>query len=223
MELDLNPHQIRVLGCLIEKQLNTPEYYPLTLSALTNACNQKSSRDPVMQLSESEVLDAVHGLEKLQLAREKQNPGSRALKYSHKLTDTLTDRFGFSEQDIAILSLMFLRGPQSVGEIRTRTQRSNQFQDSAEIEQCLDKLSNSEPHAYVKSLPRQSGKRDIRYTHLFCDGNDDISTANVDVPEKFTSSDDSYVRTHEFESLKEEVAMLRAELATLKSQVTELL
>ena len=159
MELNLNPTQLRVLGCLIEKQLTTPEYYPLTLSALTNACNQKSNRDPVMSLSESAVLDAIKTLEAQYLAREKQLPGSRVAKYEHKLTGTLTDQFGFKDQEVAVLSILFLRGPQTPGEIRTRTQRSCDFSDITEVDKVLTNLADKNGTQYVKALPRQPGKR----------------------------------------------------------------
>ncbi|MDH5258217.1 MAG: YceH family protein [Gammaproteobacteria bacterium] len=223
MELNLNDHQIRVLGCLIEKELTTPEYYPLTLSALTNACNQKSNREPVMSLTESEVLDALKALEAKYLVREKQLPGSRVAKYAHKLTGTLTDQFGFKNTDIAVLSILFLRGPQTPGEIRTRTQRSCDFKDIQAVEQVLANLEDKNGTSYVKALSRQPGKREIRYCHLF--GSSDIS--NYDQPtsthEANTNNNTNTKTEDEINELRLEVSQLRNELDDLKAQVAQLI
>ena len=215
MELNLSAPQLRVLGCLIEKQLTTPEYYPLTLSALTNACNQKSNREPVMSLSESEVLDSIKELESLYLVREKQLPGSRVAKYEHKLTGTLTDQFGFSEQEVAVLSILFLRGPQTAGEIRTRTQRSCNFNDVHEVDNILNSLANKNGTQYVKALARQAGKREIRHCHLF---GDEESQIVADSNQTYSPEPGNEIAT-----LRDEVSQLRSELDTLKAQVAQLI
>ena len=220
MELNLNPTQLRVLGCLIEKQLTTPEYYPLTLSALTNACNQKSNRDPVMSLSESAVLDAIKGLEAQYLAREKQLPGSRVAKYEHKLTGTLTDQFGFKDQEVAVLSILFLRGPQTPGEIRTRTQRSCDFSDITEVDKVLTNLADKNGTQYVKALPRQPGKREIRFCHLF--GDEEFEGNSNDALLEVPQTNNSPHTQHEVSLLRDEVEQMRSELNELKAQVATL-
>ncbi len=220
MEFNLNTHQIRVIGCLIEKQLTTPDYYPMTLSALTNACNQKSNREPVMSLTESEVLDALKSLEDLYLVREKQLPGSRVAKYEHKLTGTLTDQFGFSEQEIAVLSILFLRGPQTPGEIRTRTQRACEFKDIEAVDAVLKSLADKNGHVYVKALPRQPGKREIRYCHLF-GSEEKLIDDQVDVVSQVKEATQSASTSSEIQHLREEVSRLREELENVKMQVAE--
>ncbi|MDH3326663.1 MAG: YceH family protein [Gammaproteobacteria bacterium] len=226
MELNLNLSQLRVLGCLIEKQLTTPEYYPLTLSSLTNACNQKSNREPVMSLSESDVLDAIKVLEGKYLVREKQLPGSRVAKYEHKLTGTLTDQFGFKDSEIAVLSILFLRGPQTPGEIRTRTQRACDFADIHAVDQVLNNLTDKNGTQYVKALSRQPGKREIRYCHLF--GSDELNNdlRDEEVNESTLSNESTDTKTHtqqEFEELRNEVTQIRNELDTLKAQMAQLI
>ena len=221
MELNLSSNQIRVLGCLVEKELTTPEYYPLTLSSLTNACNQKSNREPVMALSESEVLDSIKELETRYLVREKQLPGSRVAKYAHKLTGTLTDQFGFSDQEIAVLSILFLRGPQTPGEIRTRTQRSCNFNDVQEVDQILTNLTDKNGKQYVKALARQPGKREIRFIHLF--GNEDDMNFIADT--SHSHSDYSNANSDspaELQLLQDEVKQLRTELNELKAKVAQI-
>lgn len=220
MEFNLNTHQIRVIGCLIEKQMTTPDYYPMTLSALTNACNQKSNREPVMSLTESEVLDSLKSLEDLYLVREKQLPGSRVAKYEHKLTGTLTDQFGFSDQEIAVLSILFLRGPQTPGEIRTRTQRACEFKDIEAVDAVLKSLSDKNGHTYVKALPRQPGKREIRYCHLF-GSEDNLTDDQVKLVSQQMEVKESPEIFSEIQQLREEVTQLRNELESVKLQVAE--
>jgi len=211
--LDLTQHQIRVLGCLIEKQLTTPDYYPLTLSALTNACNQKSSRDPVMNLSESEVLDAIQGLIDLNLAREQQMAGARVLKYAHKLSGTLTKQFDMSQNELGVLAVLFVRGPQTVGEIRTRTNRMCEFSSLADVESVLDKLATKSGGPYVAPLAREPGRREIRYQHLFGDSSVEVSDVNVEVEEAKPASN------NELDELRKDIAELREELNELKEIV----
>lgn len=225
MDLNLKPTQLRVLGCLIEKQLTTPEYYPLTLSALTNACNQKSNREPVMSLTESTVLDTIKTLEDLYLVREKQLPGSRAAKYAHKLTGTLTDQFGFNEYEVAVLSVLFLRGPQTAGEIRTRTQRSCDFAHVQEVDQVLSRLADKNGKQYVTALTRQAGKREIRYAHLF--GDEAFENEAQAMPEPLQPQIQAAIQTttsqtqNEVAELRETVAQLRRELDIVKAQVAQ--
>jgi len=231
MNLDLNTHQLRVLGCLVEKQMTTPEYYPLTLSALTNACNQKSNREPVMNLSESDTLDAIKGLEAKYLAREKQLPGSRVAKYEHKLTGTLTDQFGFSNEEVAVLSILFLRGPQTPGEIRTRTQRACHFEDIHAVDRVLKNLANKNGKQFVMPLERQPGKREIRYIHLFATEEASLqrhangalsSDADEHLKTDVVSNAEASAETqNELILLKNEVLQLRIELDELKAQMAQ--
>jgi len=217
MVFELNPHQIRVLGCLVEKQLTTPDYYPLTLSALVTACNQKSNREPVMQLDEQDVLDAITELQKLYLVREKNQAGARVVKYEHKLSDTLTKQFDFSQNELGVLAVLFLRGPQTAGEIRTRTTRMCNFDSLDAVDETLKSLAENTGQAYVQSLARQPGRREIRYIHLFSPV-DEEALAEVAV-----QTNTSKASNNELELLRNEVNALREEMDELKSLVNELI
>ena len=155
----LNAVETRVLGCLIEKEINTPEYYPLTLNATVNACNQKSSREPLMELTEADVRSALFDLEGLGLV--KTRPDSRATKYEHRVRDVLNLR----RDETALLCLLMLRGPQTAGELRTRAERMFAFDDLAAVTSALDRLAQREDHL-TRLLPRQPGAREARWTHL---------------------------------------------------------
>ncbi len=218
MTLDLNTFQIRVLGCLIEKQLTTPDYYPLTLSALTNACNQKSNREPVMALSESDVLDATQGLIELNLARDQQMAGARVLKYAHKLSDTLTQQYDFSQNELGVLSVLFVRGPQTVGEIRTRTSRMCHFASLADAESTLKALIEKESGPFVSPMAREPGRREIRYQHLFAEPADEISSSLPGLSQPVLSQ-----RSSELDDLRDEVSALRVDVESLKNIVDQLL
>ena len=209
MNIDLTQAQIRILGCLIEKQLTTPDYYPLTLSALTNACNQKSNREPVMNLSESNVLDEIQGLIGHNLAREQQISGARVLKYAHKLSDTLTKEYDFSQNELGVLSILFVRGPQTVGEIRTRTNRMCDFSSLSAVESCLQDLIKKDGGPYVAQMAKAPGRREIRYRQLFSASANDSPLAT----QQATSS------LSELDELRSEVSALRTELEALKNIV----
>lgn len=220
MKLDLNATQVRVLGCLIEKQLTTPDYYPLTLSALTNACNQKSNREPVMSLSESEVLDEIHSLVELNLAREQQVSGARVLKYAHKLSDTLTKQYDFSQNELGILSVLFVRGPQTLGEIRTRTTRMCNFPTLLDAEQTLQKLVSQDGGPYVAPMAREPGRREIRHQHLFAKS---LQVAQSIASDSHTENPLSTTqRSMELDDLRAEVTALRADVELLKETVNQL-
>lgn len=167
MSLTLNSTEIRAIGCLIEKEHTTPDYYPLTLKALTTACNQKSNREPVLDLSESEVQNAIDNLKQHTLIRERS--GERVPRFAHLLHRS----FELSEQELALLCVLFVRGPQTPGELRTRTGRIAEFADSEAAEQVLEQLAAREDgpisggHGFVVKLPRQTGRRECRYMHLF--------------------------------------------------------
>ena len=166
MNTVLSPIEARIIGCLIEKEVTTPDHYPLTLNSLTTACNQKSNREPVLSLSESEVLDAVDGLIARRMVSDESSFNSRVNKYQHRFCNTEFGDLQFTEQERAIICCMLLRGPQTPGELRTRTGRLANFTDVKEVEATLEKLAIREAGALVVKLPREAGKRESRYQHL---------------------------------------------------------
>jgi len=166
MNMNLSQYETRVLGCLIEKAISTPDQYPLSLNALVNACNQKSNRDPVLELKETTVQDTVDGLIKKFLVSRASGYGSRVTKYQHRFCNTEFGELKLSDRAVAILCELFLRGPQTPGELRTRTERLHKFADVTEVEAELESLAaRDEP--LVMKLPREPGKRESRYAHLF--------------------------------------------------------
>lgn len=168
----LTPIECRVLGSLIEKESTTPEYYPLSLNALVNACNQKSSREPVMELSEADVRSALFELENLGLVRVLAE--GRVCKFEHRAYDV----FGLRRPEIAVLGLLLLRGPQTPAELRSRAERLYAFDDTAAVTATLERMAQrAEPDsALVRQLPRQPGARESRWTHLLAGDVEDAST-----------------------------------------------
>ena len=171
MELLLSEVEVRVLGALIEKQITTPEYYPLTLNALTAACNQKSNRAPVVDFDEKTVVRALESLRDKELARMLSGAEMRVPKYYHLFTETL----GFTPPEVGVLCVLMLRGPQTVGEIRGRSGRLYEFADLAEVEQALPGLIEREGGPVVMKLPRQVGFKESRYAQLLA-GEPEIAT-----------------------------------------------
>lgn len=218
MNTVLSPIEARIIGCLIEKEVTTPDHYPLTLNSLTTACNQKSNREPVLSLSESEVLDAVDGLIARRMVSDESSFNSRVNKYQHRFCNTEFGDLQFTEQERAIICCMLLRGPQTPGELRTRTGRLANFTDVKEVEATLEKLATREAGALVVKLPREAGKRESRYQHLLS-GEVDVeafATASAGVTAPSASNE-------KLEELESEVASLRAEVAELKALVESLL
>ncbi|ELA8197151.1 TPA: YceH family protein [Vibrio parahaemolyticus] len=215
MKVELTAIEARVIGCLIEKEVITPDQYPLSLNALTNACNQKSNREPVMALSESDVLDAVDALIERRLVSDESAFNSRVSKYQHRFCNTEFGDLKLSEQEKGIICCMLLRGAQTPGEIRTRTNRLATFHDVKEVEAVLEHLAREEKGPLVVKLPREAGKRESRYMHLFC-GEVDVSAMAAAVPATSSSSE-------RVAQLEQEVAELREELDALKAQVESLL
>ncbi|HAS6830944.1 TPA: DUF480 domain-containing protein [Vibrio parahaemolyticus] len=215
MKVELTAIEARVIGCLIEKEVTTPDQYPLSLNALTNACNQKSNREPVMALSESDVLDAVDALIERRLVSDESAFNSRVSKYQHRFCNTEFGDLKLSEQEKGIICCMLLRGAQTPGEIRTRTNRLATFHDVKEVEAVLEHLAREEKGPLVVKLPREAGKRESRYMHLFC-GEVDVSAMAAAVPATSSSSE-------RVAQLEQEVAELREELDALKAQVESLL
>lgn len=199
----LSPLEIRILGCLIEKQLSTPDVYPLSMNALLNACNQSSNRDPVMQVAEEELPAAVDGLVDQGLAE--RWPG-RVMKLAH----LAKPRWNLSVQESALLAELLLRGPQTPGELRTNTRRMYPFPDMAELEACLGALLETEPPLVLR-LPRAPGSREARVAHCLGDspvGSQEGGTAPLPMPP---------ARPGRLEALEAEVSALRAELADLRA------
>ncbi|MFW8633326.1 YceH family protein [Vibrio natriegens] len=214
MKVELTAIEARVIGCLIEKEVTTPDLYPLSLNALTNACNQKSNREPVMSLSESDVLDAVDALIERRLVSDESAFNSRVSKYQHRFCNTEFGDLKLTEQEKGIVCCMLLRGAQTPGEIRTRTNRLTTFRDVKEVENVLEHLASEEKGPLVVKLPREAGKRESRYMHLFC-GEVDVSA--IETTATMSPSSDR------ISQLEQEVAMLREELDALKAQVESLL
>jgi uncharacterized protein YceH (UPF0502 family) len=205
MDIVLNAVEARVLGALIEKDITTPDYYPLSLNALVNACNQKNNREPVMSLDENTVRDALSGLQEFNLAGPARGADSRVTKYEHRLQEV----FNFSRGETAVLCVLLLRGPQTPGELRGRTERMHQFEDLDAVQGSLQKLMQREP-SLAAVLPRQPGTKESRYTHLL---SGEVATSITAAPAMATSrsSDDERV-----EQLEEQVTTLREEVRELK-------
>jgi hypothetical protein len=213
METILNAVEARVLGCLIEKEMTTPEYYPLSLNALTNACNQKSNRDPVMALAEEDVVRALNRLRFNQLTVV-SGESSRVAKYRHLLAENLK----LVPAELAVVCELLVRGPQTVGELRTRCERMHPFADLAEVEEVLRELLEREDPLIVR-LPRQPGRKDSRNAHLFS-GMPDMTAEEHEV-----SPEPARVRVmaenERMAKLEEEVVALRSEVAELRQAVEE--
>ena len=215
VDIRLTPYEARVIGSLLEKQRTTPEHYPLSLNALTNACNQKSSRDPVMDLDEVTVQKTIDDLKKLHYISEKSGFGSRVTKYQHRFCNTEFGTLRFSDQELGIVCVLLLRGPQTPGELRTRTERLCKFQDIHEVEATLDQLMQREDGPFVAKLPREPGKREVRFIHLF-DGALEMSGAAT--PENSATAG-SGTNSDRMDQLEQIVNALRDEVATLKARL----
>ena len=169
MRIKLNPAEARVIGSLIEKEITTPAQYPLSLSVLTAACNQKSSREPVMQLSDTDVQQTVDGLVKKHLVSDRSGFGSRVTKYQHRFANVGFGSLEFSDQEMGVICLLLLRGPQTPGELRSRSNRLCRFDSVHETEAVLQGLIERSTGPFVARLAREPGRRELRYVHLFGD------------------------------------------------------
>ena len=168
MNIEFSPNEARVIGCLIEKEITTPDQYPLSLNALTNACNQKTNREPVLELSEALVQQAVDSLMKKYMVSDKSaGYGGRVTKYKHRFCNTEFGSLKFSKQELGIICVLLLRGPQTPGELRARTNRLCEFEDAAQVETTLKNLMSREDGPFIARLPRAAGARESRYAHLF--------------------------------------------------------
>lgn len=214
MQIELTPAQARVIGCLIEKEITTPEQYPLSLNALVNACNQKSNRDPVMTLDEVTVQDTVDELVRKYLVSDQSGFGSRVTKYKHRFCNSDYGKLQFSPQELAILCELLLRGPQTPGELRSRASRMAPLTDVHQVESILDALAARDDGPFVVRLARQPGKREARYAQLFGGEIEGEAAGESDLPPAERGDGDLFAR---IASLEAEVADLRARLATLEA------
>jgi hypothetical protein len=207
----LSDVEARVLGCLVEKEITTPEYYPLSLNALVHACNQKSNRDPLMNLEEGAVRQALRALSEQALTRSASGD-SRVAKYEHRLADT----FNFTRPETAILCELLLRGPQTPGELRSRAERMHPFEDLSVVQSTLKHLMERNP-PLVKLLPRQPGNKEARYAHLLS-GDVEVREAP---PVKTVAISISSAENTRMTELETEIESLRKEITDLKSQFAE--
>jgi uncharacterized protein YceH (UPF0502 family) len=212
MNYELNANEARVIGCLIEKSITTPDYYPLSLNSLTTACNQKSNRDPVMELSESQVLDVVEHLISRHLVSDESQFQSRTSKYQHRFCNTEFGDLHFDEQELGIICCLLLRGAQTPGELRTRTQRLCELTDVKETENVLARLIEKE---FVVCLPREPGKREIRYRQIFTSADEASADEDAPVLENVLSQEERLV------SLEQQVTSLKLEIDSLKTQLAQ--
>jgi uncharacterized protein len=237
MKIQLTPVEARVIGCLIEKQITTPDQYPLSLNALVNACNQKSNRDPVLELEERVVQQTLDDLGRKHFVVEKSGFGSRVPKYQHRFCNTEYGTLKLDPQELAIVCELLVRGPQTPGELRTRAARMATIGDVSEVEAALTRLSQREDGPFVVQLAREPGRRDSRWAHLFSGpvaGGDerqpgDAREAHVSVG-AVTSEPRSSIPTPEtafpdmrqeerLERLEDEVRALRTELNELRARL----
>jgi len=209
----LTASQARVLGSLIEKEVTTPDYYPLSLNALINACNQRSNREPVTDLDEDAVRQALHGLEDKGLAGRAKNADSRVTKYEHWLGEA----FNFSRAETALICVLLLRGPQTPGELRGRAERMHRFEELTDVTAGLQKLMEREP-PLAAVLPRQPGTKEARYAHLLS-GN--VDAASFTAPPVYAPSGDG-ADPERMARLEAEMVELRKEMAALRQKVDDL-
>jgi len=215
VDIILSDAEARVLGSLIEKDVTTPDYYPLSLNALVNACNQKSNRDPVMNLDENAVRQALRTLEKNGLAGPADRFDGRVTKYEHRLQEA----HNFDRRETAILCVLLLRGPQTPGELRSRSERMHSFDDLSEVESALQRLMKREP-PLVKVLPRQPGTKEARYAHLLSGDVEVVRPeTNREIPASNSGNPDRIAHLEQQVSqLQDEVDHLKREFSAFQKQ-----
>jgi uncharacterized protein len=215
MNIELSAIEARVVGCLIEKEITTPDQYPLSLNALTNACNQKTNRDPVLELTESAVQQAVDALMKKYLVSDKSaGYGGRVTKYKHRFCNTEFGSFKLSKQELGIICVLLLRGAQTPGELRSRTNRLCDFADAAQVESALKGLMEREDGPFIARLPRAAGARESRYAHLFSGMIE--SVPDTPEPEEFAMAGTGISLSQRLAALEDKVAAMQRELDALK-------
>ena len=210
MKYELTATEARVIGCLLEKQVTTPEQYPLSVNGVVTACNQKTNREPVMNLSESDVQEQLDNLVKRHFLRTVSGFGNRVTKYEQRFCNSEFGNLKLSAAEVAVITTLLLRGTQTPGELRSRASRMYEFSDMAEVESTLENLATREDGPYVIRLAREPGKRESRYMHLFCGEVDEAIAAADQLP---AASGDLQAR----------VEMLETEVAELKQRLDSLL
>lgn len=216
MNIQLTSLEARVIGCLMEKQVTTPDQYPLSLNALVNACNQKSNRDPVLDLDEATVQKVVDALARRHMILERSGYGSRVPKYQHLFCNTEFGSLKFTPLETAIVCELLLRGPQTVAELRTRAARMSDVSDTAEVEAALQNLMMRPDGPFVARLEREPGRRESRFAHLFSGA---IDSASVE-PEEAAGEPARAGRGEDrLAQLEKRVELLTEELSSLKKQL----
>jgi len=216
VRIELDSLEARVIGCLVEKQMTTPDQYPLSLNALVNACNQKSNRDPVMDLDEATVQHVLASLSRKHLVLERSGFGSRVPKYQHLFCNTEYGSLKLSAQELALVCELLLRGPQTPGELRTRASRMAAFSSVAEVEATLQSLLERAGAPLLARLAREPGRRDSRFMHLFS-GEPPPQPIADDAPAGFPTTA-SEALTARVARLEEELQLLRSELEALRNR-----
>ncbi|MFI8418351.1 YceH family protein [Serratia sp. NPDC078593] len=209
MKYDLSAKEARVIGCLLEKQVTTPDQYPLSLNAITLACNQKTNREPVMELSESDVQQTLDLLLKKHFLRTLSGFGNRVVKYEQRFCNSEFGQLKLSPAELALIATLLLRGAQTPGELRTRAARMHDFSDVGEVEQTLQQLTVREDGPFVERLAREAGKRESRFMHLFSGATESVALQGEGAVYEGP--------------LSERVAVLELEVASLKQQLQQLI
>lgn len=215
MKYELTAVEARVIGCLLEKQVTTPEQYPLSVNGVVTACNQKTNREPVMNLSEHDVQEQLDNLVKRHFLRTVSGFGNRVTKYEQRFCNSEFGNLKLSPAEVALVATLLLRGAQTPGELRSRASRMYEFSDMAQVEATLEQLATREDGPYVVRLAREPGKRESRYMHLFC-GDVDEQAIATEVPQ--ATAGDLQARV---ELLESEVAELRQRLESLLAHLGE--
>ena len=216
MNIELSAIEARVIGCLIEKQITTPDQYPLSLNALVNACNQKSNRDPVMSADEAAIHTTLDHLARKHLVIEKSGFGSRVPKYQHRFCNTEFGPLKFTPQELAIVCELLVRGPQTPGELRSRAARMASFSETGQVEVVLEGLGSRADGPFVVRLPREPGRRDSRYAHLFSGA---VTIPALTEESSAGPAEAAASASSRLERLEEEVRRLREELQKIKARL----
>jgi uncharacterized protein YceH (UPF0502 family) len=217
--ITLSAEQCRIIGVMLEKETTTPEQYPLSLNGITTGCNQKSNRDPVMSLSESDVQNIVDELMQMNQLMVDQKASTRVNKYFHRFCDTEFGNLKFTPQQRAVICVLFLRGPQTPGELRTRTNRLADFADVSEVDNTLTQLQDLNGLTLVRKLEREPGKRESRYVHLLSDVDESSFTQAVTTQTEVVPSEEQISLTQRVTELEQQVASLAEQI----NCITELL
>ena len=220
MDIILTANEARVIGALIEKEITTPDQYPLSLNSLMLACNQKSNREPVMSLSEVVIQDTLDALFKKHLIMERKSRTSRVVKYQQRMVGTDFSVLQLKKQEIALIGVLLLRGAQTPGELRTRTQRLCEFSDVVEVEKVLTSMASRVEGPLTVKLPKEAGRRDSRFTHLLS-GEVDVENFEQSAP-TVALHEDTSMHEERISLLEAEVEYLKQELDTLKGEIQTL-